>query len=636
MKDKIVKFLLFVSLTLMFVYFNYQLKFIDLSFTFENGLTFPILFIIMIVLTLMFLLILEPIPISFITITVPIILIIFSNLSNMNIEQALSGFSNGANITIMSMFVFSAGMQKSGLIQLLGDKISFIVGKKENKQVFIISLLTGSFAGFINNTPVVAALIPMVKDLAKKSKISMSKLLMPLSYSAMLGGTITLIGTSTNLLANQVLTRQLGRSYKMFEFTILGVICLVIGIIYLMTIGSKLIPDRMKRQNDLTDEYHMQNYLTKVLIKKDCEFVNQTVKSVQEEYEKLDFDIIKLIRDDEEFMQPLDSKMIRPDDFLIIRASHKILFKLVKKSGIKMMSELVINDDAIEQKEKGEKMVEAVIPNNSSLIGKTLDEMNFLKKYNCNVLAIRRGKELTRNELDDFIFKPGDLILILVTNDTFKRLRYNDNFIVGREYDAKNYDTKDMIISLGILLFFVISVAFQLLEVPIAALIGAISMVFFKIIEKEEFFNAIDWNVYFLLAGLIPLGIAIEQTGADSFLASKVIKLSSVFPPLIFLMILYLITSLLASIINNSASVLLMLPIGIEVAQQLGANPFAFAITTTFAASAAFATPVGYQTNLMIYSSGGFKFKDFLIVGGPLQILMSIMVPIFVKYIWGI
>ncbi|MGM0379312.1 MAG: SLC13 family permease, partial [Bacillota bacterium] len=225
---------------------------------------------------------------------------------------------------------------------------------------------------------------------------------------------------------------------------------------------------------------------------------------------------------------------------------------------------------------------------------------------------------------------------ILVTNDTFKRLRYNDNFIVGREYDAKNYDTKDMIISLGILLFFVISVAFQLLEVPIAALIGAISMVFFKIIEKEEFFNAIDWNVYFLLAGLIPLGIAIEQTGADSFLASKVIKLSSVFPPLIFLMILYLITSLLASIINNSASVLLMLPIGIEVAQQLGANPFAFAITTTFAASAAFATPVGYQTNLMIYSSGGFKFKDFLIVGGPLQILMSIMVPIFVKYIWGI
>ncbi|MGM0379973.1 MAG: SLC13 family permease, partial [Bacillota bacterium] len=444
MKDKIVKFLLFVSLTLMFVYFNYQLKFIDLSFTFENGLTFPILFIIMIVLTLMFLLILEPIPISFITITVPIILIIFSNLSNMNIEQALSGFSNGANITIMSMFVFSAGMQKSGLIQLLGDKISFIVGKKENKQVFIISLLTGSFAGFINNTPVVAALIPMVKDLAKKSKISMSKLLMPLSYSAMLGGTITLIGTSTNLLANQVLTRQLGRSYKMFEFTILGVICLAIGIIYLMTIGSKLIPDRMKRQNDLTDEYHMQNYLTKVLIKKDCEFVNQTVKSVQEEYEKLDFDIIKLIRDDEEFMQPLDSKMIRPDDFLIIRASHKILFKLVKKSGIKMMSELVINDDAIEQKEKGEKMVEAVIPNNSSLIGKTLHEMNFLKKYNCNVLAIRRGKELTRNELDDFIFKPGDLILILVTNDTFKRLRYNDNFIVGREYDAKNYDTKDM------------------------------------------------------------------------------------------------------------------------------------------------------------------------------------------------
>jgi len=600
----------------------------------EQSLDKSVIFILVLIIFLIILFVWEPLPISLLAVLVPITLSIFSSFSNISVDDALSGFGNPATITVMAMFVFSAGIQRSGAVQLLGEWISNITGQNPRRQIAFISVLTGSTSGFINNTPVVAALIPMVRELGRKTNVSPSKLLIPLSYTAMLGGTVTLIGTSTNLLASQVSARLINHPFSLFEFTGLGLIVLIIGVTYILTIGYKLIPARIDVEEDLTDEYEMRDYLTEVLVEENCDFVGRSVEEIERDKD-LDYDIIRIIRDGKQFMEPLNAKTIRTGDHLIIRAKHETMLELVKSKGMKSLPELIVNDKSIEQPLKGELLVEVVVPSNSMMVNKTLEEMHFLDRYDCNILALRRGEEITHQDMRNYRFKPGDLLLMLVTENTLERFRRNSNFIIDREFDSNVFDIKKILISAAILLFFIICVAFNILPVAIAALTGAFLMVFTGCINKGDFFKAIDWEVYFLLAGLIPMGIAIEKSGTASYIADQIISVSTQLHPLYILMLIYLITSILTTIISNNASVLIMLPIAVSAAAQLGVNPFAFVLTTTFAASSAFASPVGYQTNLMIYSSGGFKFRDFIVVGAPLQIILTISVPILVRILWG-
>ncbi|TDO85280.1 di/tricarboxylate transporter [Halanaerobium saccharolyticum] len=604
------------------------------EFKVQKQLNSSIIFILIVIALLLVLFVWEPMPISLLALLVPIILTIFNQYSKLSVEDSLSGFGNPATITVMAMFVFSAGIQRSGAVQLLGDRISQITGKNPKRQIALISIFTGSTSGIINNTPVVAALIPMVRELGRKTNVSPSKLLIPLSYAAMLGGTVTLIGTSTNLLASQVSERMLGHPFSMFEFSLLGIIVLIIGIIYLLTVGFKLVPARLEVEDDLTDEYEVRAYLTEVLVGEDCNFVGKSFEEITEDKE-LDYDIIRIIRNGKQFMEPLNAKTVRVGDHLIIRARQDTLLELTRSKGMKTLPEMVVDDDAIEQPLAGETLVEVVVPAHSFLVNKTLKEINFLERYNCNVLALRRGEELTHQKMEDYRFQPGDLLLLLATEKTLARLRKNNNFIIDREYDPNLFDQKKMYISLAILVFFISTVSLGLLPVAIAALSGAFLMAFSGCINKNDFFDAIDWDVYFLLSGLIPMGMAIERSGTAAYIAVNINNLTSVLSPVFILMVIYLLTSLLTNLISNNASVLLMLPIAVGTAEQLGINPFAFVITTTFAASAAFASPVGYQTNLMVYSSGGFKFRDFIIAGAPLQLMMTVIVPLLVRMIWG-
>ena len=637
-KNKYFAVLIFIMILLTFS-FNISAQELEMnkntaSMEVQNSLNSSIIFIMALILLLVFLFIWEPMPISLLAVLVPISLTIFGDLSKMSVEDALSGFGNSATITVMAMFVFSAGIQRSGAVQLLGDKISNLTGKNPRRQIALISALTGSTSGIVNNTPVVAALIPMVRELGRKTKVSPSKLLIPLSYTAMLGGTVTLIGTSTNLLASQVSDRMLGHPFSMFEFTGLGIIVLLIGISYLLTVGYKLIPARLEIEEDLTDEYEMSGYLTEVLIGEDCSFVGKSFDEIADD-KKLDYDIIRIIRNGKQFMEPLNAKTVRAGDHLIIRAREETLLELIKSKGMKTLPEMVVDDQSIEQPLEGETLIEVVVPAHSFLVNKTLDEINFLERYDCNVLALRRGEELTHQKMRDYRFQPGDLILLLATEKTYERLSKNNNFIIDHEYDPNLFDKSKMLISAAVLAFFILTVSLNILPVAIAALSGAFMMVLSGVINKNDFFNSIDWEVYFLLSGLIPMGMAIEKSGTASYIAAKILNLSDILPVIVIAMIVYLATSVMANVVGNNASALLMLPIAVGTAQQLAVNPFSFVLITTFAASAAFASPVGYQTNLMVYSSGGFKFKDFIIVGAPLQILLAVVVPLLVRMIWG-
>ncbi|MFP4660814.1 MAG: SLC13 family permease [Halanaerobiales bacterium] len=577
----------------------------------------------------------EPVRLDIIALAIPVLLVIFNTWTRISVEEALSGFANEATITVLAMFILSRGIQNSGLMYIIGEKIAIIAGDKESTQVSIISTLSGSIAGFLNNTPVVAIFIPMVKNLARKTKTSPSRLLIPLSFASMMGGMVTLIGTSTNLLASDVSARLINHRFSMFEFTPLGLIVLIVGCMYLIFIGRKLLPERIDPNKGIFEEYEMQNYLTEVILEGGCSLIGKRLKDSYH-LQDLDLDVIQLVRDGKKY-EPSDIHTIEENDRLLIRADQSTLFKLIKKDNIKLLPEIAVTEANLEQISSGRTLMEVVIPHDSSLDGSSLGEVNFLEDFNATVLAIRRGGKLSHMEMENIRLQPGDVLLLYALEKTKERLDHNTNFIYTREIADKEAFSMKKVVASALTIAIVIGLAvFHVLPIVISAIAGVVVMIALGVLQPAEIYDAVNWQVIFLLAGLIPLGISMEQSGTANYISEQILLLSDILPSVIMLGVFYLITALLTNIISNNASVVLMLPVAVNAAQKLGANPFAFVMAVTFAASTAFLTPVGYQTNLMVYGPGGYKFKDYFKVGFPLQILLTVVTVLGISMIWGL
>lgn len=593
-----------------------------------------IIFIIFFLIFLIAMFIIEPIRLDIIALSIPVILVLTNFWTNVSPLEAISGFSSPATVTIGSMFIISAGVEKSGIIQALGDKISEWTGDSDFKLLFFIILFAGLIAGVINNTPVVALFIPLVIGIARRKNSSPSKFLIPLSYAAMMGGLTTLIGTSTNILASDILARRTGEGFSMFEFTHLGLLVLFIGAIYMLFLGRKILPERIKPDDEVTEQFKMGEYLTETIIREDSPLIGKTLKETEE---RMDFDlnIIQLNRSGEKFLKPLTDKTIQEGDHLIVRTDPKNLVKLIRTHRMKISSETPTRE-SLNVKKENQNLVEIVLPFGSFLEGQTLEEVNFLENYECDVLAIRQGEELTHKRMGNIPLKPGNVLLLTTGEDTIERLKKDRNFIVSSEFDSKGYRPSKVITSLAILAGVILLAALNIVPIVISSLGGVIAMVVTNTLKPVELSEAVNWNVIFLLAGLIPLGIAMDNTGTAEFMASQLLRLKGIISPLMFLMVFYFLTVIFANLIGNNASVILMLPIALDAAGQLGLNPLAFALAVTFAASSAFLTPMSYQTNMMVYGPGSYKFKDFFWTGLPLQLVLLFVVPLLINLFWGL
>ncbi|MEF8882665.1 MAG: SLC13 family permease [Halapricum sp.] len=556
--------------------------------------------------------------------------------------QGLSGFASTATITVLAMFILSAGVRRTGVIQILGSKIAAYTREDETKQLGATIGLVSPISGFINNTAAVAILLPMVTDLAQKGKTSPSKLLMPLSFASMFGGTLTLIGTSTNILASEItgrLGRELGITYldefSMFEFTSLGLIVMVVGIVYLMTVGRWLVPERIKVAEDLTEEFEMADYLTEVVVREDSPIIGQTVQSALQET-NLDVDLVQLIRDDEVFLEPLGPKVIQPGDVFAVRTDRDTLVEVMDVDGLDLLPEVEVTEKELEAAESGQNLVEIVIAPGSPLIRETLADTNFRQRYDATVLALRRGDELVRKRMDEAQLRVGDTLLVEATTDSIDRLNDNRNFIVAQKVDRPDYRQSKIPVAVGIVAAVVGLAAATPIDIATAALAGALGMVLSGCLKPTEIYDSVQWDVIFLLAGVIPLGIALEVTGGAELIADGIVAVAPSLPPIIVLGLMYVVTALLTNVISNNASVVLMIPVAVEVATQLGANAFAFVLAVTFAASTAFMTPVGYQTNLFVYGPGGYRFTDYVRLGGPLQAVFAVVTTLGIVAIWGL
>jgi len=560
------------------------------------------------------------------------------------VSQGLSGFASTATITVLAMFILSAGVQRTGVIQVLGSKVASFTGDDEGRQLGATIGLVGPISGFINNTAAVAILLPMVTDLAHEGRTSPSKLLLPLSYASMFGGTLTLIGTSTNILASELagnLARQNParygalREFTMFEFTQLGVVVLVVGSIYLMTVGRWLTPARIKPESDLTEEFEMADYLTEVVVRADSPLVGDTVRDALMATD-LDVDLVQLIRDEEVFLEPLGPRVIRAGDVFALRTDRDTLVELLDTEGLDIVPDAILDEDDLEAAEERQNLVEVVVSPGSSLVGNSLVSASFRQRYDASVLAIRRGGELIRRRMDEAALRVGDTLLVQGTADSIDRLNNNPNFIVAQEVERPDFRQSKIPVAVAIVALVVGLAAVTPIPIVVSALAGALAMVLTGTLRATELYDSIQWDVIFLLAGVIPLGLALQETGGAGLIADLLVLAAPALPAMVVLGLVYVVTALLTNVISNNASVVLMIPVAAEAAVQLGANAFAFILAVTFAASTAFMTPVGYQTNLFVYGPGGYRFMDYVKVGAPLQAVFAVVTTLGIAYFWGL
>jgi di/tricarboxylate transporter len=575
----------------------------------------------------------EWVPVDF---TAFLVMITLATLGLVTPDEAIAGFGNSATITVMAMFILSAGISRTGVIQVVRDWLIRWGGRNATQQILILGAIVGPITAFINNTAVVAVFLPIIEDWCKKQGISSSKLLLPLSYITILGGMITVIGTSTNVLASG-LSKKLGYGeFGLFQFTTLGVITFTVGLIYLAYFAPRLLQARKAPTSDLED-YGLKDYVSEVIVTPGSSLIGQTLRSTQIQ-RKFDIDVLELIRNNSHFPQPVADKTILAGDILLVRGSRDELLKIRDQRGLDIVPDVKFKDKLIESELSSEEdeITEVLILSNSRLVGSTLKELRFRQRYNVTVLAIRRGQELLRERLGKTPLRFGDLLLVQGPRESFKGLQTSRELLVMEPRDVETLRPDKAWVAVAIILGVIVVSAFNWLPILVSALIGVALMVLTGCLRPGEIYGAVRWDIIFLLAGLIPLGTAMDKSGATQWLADQLLAAGGHLSGYWVLLFFYIATSILTEILSNNAAVVLMIPIAVEVAKTLSLNPLAFMYAVTFAASNSYLTPIGYQTNTMVYGPGNYKFLDFTRVGAPLNLILTILTPLLIVWLYGL
>lgn len=545
-------------------------------------------------------------------------------------EEGIAGFSNKATVTVASMFVLSAALFKTGAVGYLGKITADIFRRSYWLGLVTVMVAVGFFSAFINNTPVVAVFIPILLGVAKEVNASSSKLLMPMSFASMFGGVCTLIGSSTNILVSSIAENNGQPAFSMFEFAPLGVIFFAVGTVYMLTIGIRLIPDR-RAEGDLIESFKLQEYITEIVLLENSTSAGLAIKDAPL-VRDIELAIIEIQRGEETITVPPPEMKLEGGDILLVRCNLEEFKKIQEREGVRLKPEYKWQDEDIQASDT--KLVEAVIALNSTFIGKTLKELQFRENFNATVLALRHRGRLMREKIADTKLNAGDALLIEVKTDRYKQLQRNPSFVIVSEIEQENYRPEKLIPALAIVAGVILSATFGIFPIVISAVIGAVLLVLIGTLTMEEAYQAIEWRIIFLLAGVLSLGAALEKSGAAELISSNLVSTVGVFGLIALVSAFYILTSLFTEMMSNNATAVLLAPIAIATAASLGVSPRPFLVAVMFAASASFMTPVGYQTNTLIYGPGQYKFVDFLRVGTPLNILFWLIATICIPIFW--
>ena len=541
-------------------------------------------------------------------------------------EKALSGFGSPSLITLMGLFAVSSALFKSGALDRVRELISSENIKTPRELILLITFLIAPISGIVPNTPVVASLLPLIEGWCERRNISPSKVLLPLSFATLLGGTLTLLGSSVNLLVSDI-SQQLGYgSLELFSLTSIGIPVWLIGTTYMILVSDVLLPDR-GRNKDFIKNDNMNIYFTEVTIPSSSELVGQSVRNSRLQ-RRFDVDVLELQRNGKVILPPLADRKFEPEDRLIVRVTRSDLLRLQQEHTILLAeNKRSIDGTNLLSTEEGTKTFEALLPSGSTLAGASLRELRFRQRHNATVLALRRGQQTVQERLGQAVLRAGDVLLLQAPLDSIRGLQASNDLLILDQFE----DDLPFLIKKPIAIAIAIGMVLlpSLTNIPLvgSVLFALIAMVAFGCLRPAEIQRSIRLDIILLLGSLSSFSVAMQVTGLADLIAINLDFVLSGMPLYFALIVIFVATVILTQFISNAASVALILPVAIQFSSVLGISPNALIMLVLFGASQSFLTPMGYQTNLMVYGPGRYRFFDIAKYGAGLTLIMSLTVP---------
>jgi len=547
-------------------------------------------------------------------------------------REAFSGFSNPAVITVAAMFVISAGITNTGATAKLGERIMRLAGSSESRLILAIMLCSAGFSSFINNIGATAMMMPLVIGIAQKARLPPSRLLIPLAYGSLLGGVCTLIGTPPNILMSELLFELSGKTLSMFEFTPLGVLLVALGTGYMALFGRRLLPNR--KSGTLTEAYQVKEYITEVEIQDESPLAGKTIaeSGLEEEFK---LKVRALLRKNRKFPQPRRNRKLKAGDVLFLEGNSDAILKVRKKKGLEVVPE---RDNPVPLNGKNDEMVvvEATLSPTSEMVGKTLSEVRFADTHGLTVLAIWRSGSPVVKRVDHVELRFGDVLLLQGPETRVMHLGKEHGFLLLGGVPQVSYFPRKAPIAVGTLLGVVLLASTGVLPIMLSATLGALILVLCRCLSVKEAYESIDWSIILLIAGSLPLGLAMEKSGAAKFLADQIIGLVGPMGPWAVLGAVFFVTFVLTEIMSHAAAAVLVAPIAFNAALEMAASPKPFFIAVAVAASSCFMTPISHQSNALVMGPGGYRFFDYTRVGTPLNLLVwlvaSLVIPVLFPF----
>ncbi|URM31144.1 SLC13 family permease [Cytobacillus firmus] len=542
-------------------------------------------------------------------------------------SEALKGFANPAVHTVAFLFIVGAAVSKSGILHSIIQKI---LSKSKSIQYILFRLMvpTTAISAFMNNTPIVTMLIPVLQKWAIANGVKPSKLLIPLSYAAILGGTITLIGTSTNLVVQGLLTEKGLSGFNMFDFAYIGIPLTVAGIIYFTAIGHRLLPERA-HNSELFQDGKLP-VIHKFSVEENSTLIGKNIiDAMLRNLEQLF--LIEIIRSGKSIIPAPNDETIQEGDILVFSGNPEGLLKVSNIIGLRHIS----GDRWKNHSNLPATFLEVGISDKSPLLNIKVKESKFRSRYNAAIVAIKRNGKFTTSGIGSFVLKKGDILLLLANHDFLRTWTNAEDFYFISPIENKHSNTKkEKVVVILILIGIIFSSAFQLMSIFSLALISALTVILTKIITVNEAKKSINWSVIIIMGSSIGIGNTIESTGLAKFIASFLTMFQSFTGIIGILFLFYLVTLIMTELLNNLATAAIMFPIGYTVALQSGLDPKMLAMLTAISASCSFLTPIGYQTNLLVYGPGGYRFSDFFKAGLPLSLICMILSVFIAYWVW--
>jgi len=575
----------------------------------------------------------EKLPVDVIGVVLVICLVLTGVLS---VNQGLAGFGDNIIITIAGLFVLTGGLVKTGLVDLIGRRLFRYTGSNEFYLAFAIVLIGTVLSAFMNNTTAAAMLIPFVMGLADRAAIPPSKLLMPLAFGTILGGSCTLIGTSTNLAVSGSIQRYGMEAFSMFELTPVGIIVALIGILYMSTVGRWWLPAR-GGEASFTEQYHIREYISELLVLPGSHLIGKTLGEADINRE-LDLNVLGIIRGKEQKIAPNSRERIELNDLLIVEGRLANILNVKTEAGLEIKADFKLNDEVLEG--GSIELFEVMVMRDSRLAGQTLKSTRFRQTYDLTVLAINRHGETIVEKLSEVRLRFGDVLLVQGKREEIAPLITDGEMMLLEDVSAGTMRTEKRrwaIAAFG--LFLTLSMAKVLtgglIDVPlaIAVLLGVLLLLATGTVRYSELYGLIDFRLLVLIACMMSFGTAMEKTGTDKYLADLIVQYFQAYGAIAVLAGFFILTVVLTQPMSNQAAALVVLPVAVKTAVALGLNPRTFAVAVTYAASFSFITPLE-PACVLVYTPGRYKFMDFVKIGTILTIVVFIVTILLVPVFW--